>query len=125
MRSIVVFVTLLNLVACTTLRTVDGAPSDLQARIASGSVLASGTHAVITTSDGHTHALVVLRVADGTITGANEAVAISDVVEVRKEEFSKGKTIALCVAIGAAIVTGALYLAVQHSGGFTLAATSP
>lgn len=124
MRTLIVLITLLSLVGCTSLHPIEGAPADLRERIASGHLLVPGARAVITTTDGHTHALLVSAVDDGRIVSAQETVPIDEVVAVKKREFSKTKTVVLGVVIGVAIVYGAAYLAFRH-GGFSFSPGAP
>jgi hypothetical protein len=119
-QRVLVLITLVSLVGCTTLRPLPGDPAELRERIARGGVIGAGNHVRVTTVDGRNHDLVLVRVADGQLVGARESIAIDDVVAVSKEVPSRGKTIMLAIAIGVAVVVGAMYLALQHSGGFSL-----
>ena len=87
------------LTGCTTLRSVDGVPADLQKRIVAGTLLKRGDRVVIHTNDGSTHELVVEAIREGAIQGNHESIPLETVVAVHKREFSAGKTLGLVAAI--------------------------
>jgi hypothetical protein len=99
MKRLAVIVIAINLVGCTTVRTVDGTPSELRQHIESGGLLKSGDRVKIVTSDRQKHEFAVTAVHNGTIEGKDAAVPVASVVAMTKRTVSVGKTLALVGAV--------------------------
>jgi hypothetical protein len=93
--------------ACTTLRPIEGSPSELRQRINSGELVRVGDRLEVVTSDGKTHQITVSKVGDGRIDGKEESIRIDQIVSLRKREFSGGRTLALVGGV-VLVVVGAI-----------------
>lgn len=102
-KQLTVWVMIICMMGCTTLSFIDGTPRELQQRIAAGALLEPGERAVIDTSDGATHDLVIRSIRGGIIHGDHEAFPIEAIVSIQKRELSVGKTVGLVggIALGA------------------------
>jgi hypothetical protein len=120
MKFILVLITLISLVGCTTLRPLVGAPTELREHLANDRVVGTGDYVRVTAADGKSHEFAVVAVAAGQLVGTHESIAIDDVVALKRRKFSTGRTVALAIVIGLVVVVGALYLAWQHTAGFSL-----
>ena len=113
MRITLVIAILAMLVAgCTTMREMDLPPNEVQARIRAGEIARPGERISVTTAGGKEHVLVVVESDDQVIRGASARVPIDEIVSVRTEHPSIGKTAA---AVGGSLavlyVIGSIYVA--------------
>ena len=74
---------------CTTMRPIDGSPTDLQHFINSGELLKPGDHVRIVTTDEKTHWFAIIKVEAGVIVGSNESVPVDQVMCVEKRQIRK------------------------------------
>jgi hypothetical protein len=74
---------------CTSMRPIDGSPTELQRLINSGELLEPGDRVRIVTADEKTHRFAITKVEAGLIVGSNESVPIDRVVCVEKRQFQK------------------------------------
>jgi hypothetical protein len=79
---------------CTTFRPVVGTEEELQGRLLGGELLAAGDRVRLTTADGQVHEIRVESVTldTGTISGGDDAVAISNVVALEQRVRAPAKT---------------------------------
>ena len=73
---------IISVTACTTLRPNDGSPIELQQFINSGGLLSPGDRVRIVTADENVHCFAITKVGAGLISGANELVAVDQVVSL-------------------------------------------
>jgi hypothetical protein len=97
MKHIPVLVVVLLSCACTTLRSTEASPADLQRMITQENLLKPGDRVKLVTADGSVHAFRVTQidVDDGLVIGKEESVPIADIIAVETREVSVGKTAAL------------------------------
>ena len=74
---------------CTTMRPIDGSPTELQQLINSGELLKPGDRVRIVTTDEKTHRFAITKVETGLIVGPNESVPVDQVMCVEKRQFQK------------------------------------
>jgi hypothetical protein len=90
---------------CTTLRPIEGSPTELRQRINSGELLKAGDRVLIVTTDDKAHRFAVTGIESGLIEGRADSVPVDHVARLEKRQFSRGKTIALA----AGLVVGAVF----------------
>ena len=100
---------------CTTMKAKQLPPEALQAQIRNGSVVQAGDEAVIVTKDGKEHAFTVSAVGTdaivGTLDGGDSVtVPIDDVLSLRTQEVSVGRT--ALAGVGVYLVVGGILLVV-------------
>jgi len=99
----IIFLALVLICAgCTTLRPIQGSPTELRQRISSGALLKPGDRVSIVTTDNKTHQFEVTGINAGVIEGKAESVPIDQMASVEKRQFSGGKTAALVGGLAAA-----------------------
>jgi hypothetical protein len=74
---------------CTTMRPIDGSPTELQQFINSGDLLKPGDRVRIVTADDKAHRFVVTKVDAGLIVGINESILVDQVMYLEKRQFQK------------------------------------
>jgi hypothetical protein len=74
---------------CTTMRPIDGSPTELQRFINAGELLKQGDRVRIVTVDEKAHRIAITKVEAGLIVGANESVPVD---QVRSLEIEKVKS---------------------------------
>lgn len=74
---------------CTTMRPIDGSPTELQRFINAGELLKQGDRVRIVTADEKAHRIALTKVEAGLIVGANESVPVD---QVRSLEIEKVKS---------------------------------
>ena len=74
---------------CTTMRPIDGSPTELRQFINFGQLLRPGDRVRIVTADEKTHRFAIIKVEAGLIVGSNESVPIDQVMCVEKRQFEK------------------------------------
>jgi hypothetical protein len=119
MKRFIVLVVVVNLVACTTLRPIDGTTTELQQHISSGEVLRAGDRVLIVTKDSKTHRFTITAITADLIVGKTDSVPVDQVVSVEKREFSRAKTL-LLIGGFAVVVGGAVFIAGQIAPTFAL-----
>ena len=70
---------------CTTMRPIDGSPTELQQFINSGQLLKPGDRVRIVTADEKTHRFAITKVEAGLIMGPNESVPVDQVMSLEVE----------------------------------------
>jgi hypothetical protein len=117
MKCISVWMLVICLVGCTTLRPVAGNSADLQQRIASGELLKRGDHVIVVKADGSTHEFKVASVNAITIDGDQESIPIDQVASIQKRELNVGKTVLLVgLALVGAAAVDALVVGIGRAG---------
>ena len=95
MKLISTLIIIFIITGCTSMRSVELSPEQLQARISAGELINEGDKVKIVTTEGITHQFVVTDINDATIVGDNIEVPIVDIIALRTKEFSGGKTAGL------------------------------
>jgi hypothetical protein len=119
MKRFIVLAALMSFVGCTTLRPIEGTPTDLQSRIGSGGLLTRGDRVSIVTTDAKTHKFRVRVISEGMVQGGKDRVPVDQIVSVQKREFSRAKTW-LLVGCGVAFTGLIIYAAAQAAPAFAL-----
>lgn len=123
LKQLTVFAMGICLIGCTTLRSIDGTPRELQLRIAAGELIKHGDRVIIDTSDGATHDFVIETIRGGFINGGHEAIPLEAIVSIQKRELSVGKTVGLAagivfnVALSVMVAVGFSHLGPGLNGG--------
>ena len=116
MKLLTVWLMVLCLVGCTTLRPYDGGPAAIRREVASGTLLKHGDHVLITTADWVKHKLTVTSVDRDAVHGSGgESIPVESIVGIEARQFSAGKTWGI---IGSALFVGLALVAVKHSVNF-------
>jgi hypothetical protein len=84
-------VLIIALTGCTTMRSIEGSPSDFRQRINSGELLKPGDCVWIVTSDEKAHRFVVTKVEAGLIVGPNESIPVDQVMYLEKRQLENVK----------------------------------
>src|ERR1700733_4601973 len=109
MKRIIVLVAIISCTGCTTLRPIDGTPTELQQRINSGQLLKAGDRVVILTTDHQAHRFAGTGIDAGRIEGKAESIQVNQVVSLDRRQFSRVRTLVL---IGCAVLAVGTALAV-------------
>jgi hypothetical protein len=80
---------IIALTGCTTMRPIDGSPSELQQSINSGELLKPGDRVRIVTMDDKTHRFAITKIEAGRIVGPNESIPVDVILSLEKQEFQK------------------------------------
>jgi hypothetical protein len=117
MKCFTVWVLVMCLAGCTTMRPVTGTSSDLQQRLASGGLIKRGDHVVIVMTDGSWHEFTVTSLDASTIDGKRESIPIDQVTSIQKRQLNVGKTLLVIglTLVGAAAVD-ALVVGIGQAG---------
>jgi hypothetical protein len=102
MKHLVLFALLTVCTGCTTLRPIEGSPTELRQRLDSGELLKAGDRVVIVTTDAKTHRFAIKSIDAGLIRGRSESVPIELVFAVKQRQFSRAKTAGLVIGIALA-----------------------
>ena len=99
---------------CTTVKSKQLPPEALQAQIRNGSLVQAGDEVVIVTKDGKEHTFKVSAVGTDAIVGtvegdASVTIPIDDVLALRKEEISVGRT--ALAGVGVYLLVGGVLFA--------------
>jgi hypothetical protein len=121
MKRFIVLVALMSFAGCTTLRPIEGTPTELQSRISSGGLLTRGDRVSIVTTDAKMHKFRVLVISEGIVQGRKDRVPVDQIVSVQKREFSRLKTF-LLVGCGLAFTGFIIYAAANAAPAFALGA---
>lgn len=119
MRCFIALAATISLAGCTTLRPIEGTPTELQQRLNSGDLLESGDRVSIVTADHKTHVFRVTAVSAGFIEGRGQSVPVDQVVLVQKRQFSRAKTWVLAGA-GVLAIGSIAYVISQAAPAFAL-----
>ena len=92
MIRLLMFLTILSISACSSLKPVELAPEQLQQQISNGQIVEVGDRIKVVTSDGQHHEFRVTAITDTSIEGSDTAVPIDQVVALESRRFSGGKT---------------------------------
>jgi hypothetical protein len=84
MKCLVFFTLLIVCTGCTTLRPIEGSPTELRQRLDSGELLKTGDRVVIVTADAKAHRFAVKSIDAELIRGRSESVPIEQVVAVKR-----------------------------------------
>ena len=85
MKCFTAWVFIIAVTGCTTLRPIDGGPTELRQLIISGELLKSGDRVRIVTADQKAHRLAITKVQAGVIVGPNESVPVDEVMSLEVE----------------------------------------
>jgi len=77
---------IIALTGCTTLRPIDGSPTELQQFINSGELLKPGDRVRIVTADKKSHRFTITKIAGGVMLGPNESVPVDEVITLGIEK---------------------------------------
>jgi hypothetical protein len=113
MRCSLALIAVLSFAGCTTLRPIEGTPTELQQRLNSGDLLESGDRVSIVTADYKTHVFKVTAVSASSIEGRRQAVPVDQVVSVQRRQFSAAKTLVLAGAC--VLVIGSIAYAISQA----------
>jgi hypothetical protein len=106
---------------CTTLRPIEGSPTELAQRLNSGELLKTGDRVLIITTDQKQHRFTVKSVGADLIEGLSESIPVEQISSLEKRQFSRGKTIALVGGIvGGAALGLIVYGLAEYAGAFAL-----
>lgn len=84
-------VLIIAVTGCTTMRLIDGSPTELQRFINAGELLKPGDRVRIATADERAHRIAITKLEAGLIVGPNESVPVD---QVRSLEIKKVKSAA-------------------------------
>lgn len=116
-KFISVFLVILLMSGCSTVKPVEMTPEQVQQKISAGELVAAGDKVKIATSDGEVYDFKVTAVTDQQILGDDINIPIDTVVAIETREFSAGKTAALA---GGTVVLWAVIVAVVLGGTLAL-----
>jgi hypothetical protein len=85
MKSFTAWVLIIAVTGCTTLRPIDGSPTELRQFINSGELLQPGDRVRIVTADQKTHRFAITKIETGLIVGPNESVSVDQVMSLEVE----------------------------------------
>jgi hypothetical protein len=92
MKWLTTYLLIIAVTGCTTLRPIDGSPTELRQFINSGELLKPGDRVRIVTADQKRHHFVIIKIETGLIIGLNESVPVDEVtsldVEIAKSPAS-------------------------------------
>ena len=113
MKLISTIIVVLVATGCTSLKSIEMSPEQLQERIVAGDVIKVGDDVRIFTEDGENHEFKVTAISDDQVSGSDGTVSVGDIVALETREFSGGKTalfagssLALVLVIAAVTVAG-------------------
>jgi len=114
MRRFIILVAIISCTGCSTLRPIDGPPTELQQRVNSGQFLKAGDRVVIVTTNHQTHRFTVTRIDSDRIEGKSESIQVDQIVSLERREFSRARTLVLigCVVI---VVGGVVAFVAAHT----------
>ena len=115
--SLILCLAMFQLSGCTSLRSVEMTPSQLQQKIRAGDVIKQGDAVKLVTLDGRRHEFTVSELTATTISSESESIVIDDIIALETREFSGGKT-ALLVGSMITIYTVLAALAASIMIGF-------
>ena len=120
MKRFSLIVLLIICTACTSLRPIEGSPTELRQRINSGDLLKAGDRVVIVAADGRAHRFAIKSISAGLIQGRSQSVPIDQVSSLQQRQFSRAKTAALVIGIALActVIGVAAYAATHLTVGF-------
>jgi hypothetical protein len=111
----------LLIAGCTSMQPIDGSPADLRLHINSGELLKTGDRVLIVTTDRKTHRFTVKSAGAGRIDGASDSIPLEQISDLKKSQFSRGKTIALVGGLlGGAALGLFIYGLAEYAGAFAL-----
>lgn len=120
MKRFIVLIAVTSIAGCTTLRPIEGTPTQLQQRISSGELLKTGDRVAIVTTDAKWHQFSVTGLSAGLIEGRAESVPVDQVAALEKREFSRAKTLILVAGIVLAVGAGIAIVAANATPAFAL-----
>jgi hypothetical protein len=80
------FVLIIVVSGCTTMRPIDGSPTELRRFISAGELLKPGDYVRIVTADEKAHRFAITKVEAGLIVGPNESVPVEQVISLEVEK---------------------------------------
>jgi hypothetical protein len=98
------------LTGCTSLHTIELSPDDLHQQIRAGQIITTGERIRLVTSDEEQHNFLVTGIDQTAVHGEESSVPIDDIVAVKTERFSLGKTALLA---GGTTATVAILIAIM------------
>jgi hypothetical protein len=121
MRGPLLVMVLIVCAGCTTLRPIEGDPSELRRRLNSGELLKIGDRVLIVTMDQKEHRFTVRSVGAGLIEAPSESIPIEQISSLEKRQFSRGKTIALVGGlVGGAAIALLVYGLAEYAGALAI-----
>jgi hypothetical protein len=112
MKCFTVWVLIIVLSGCTTLRPISAAQPDLSLDIASGKILKVGDHLVIGTRDRQTYEFEVISFSATSIDGKGNSIPIDQVVSLEKRVVNGKKTL---IVLGSILLGVAFTVALAHA----------
>jgi hypothetical protein len=106
MKCLTIWILIIALTGCTTLRPLPRNQADLPLRLAPGDLLKPGDHVVIATNDLNRHEFVVSALSVDMIYGKHESIAIDSITGLQKRVLDGHKTVLLVglITLGIALV---------------------
>jgi hypothetical protein len=86
MKRFTAWALIIAVTGCTTMRPIDGNPTELQQFINSGELLKPGDRVRIVTADERVHRFAISKVEAGLIVGPNESVPVERVMSLEVEQ---------------------------------------
>ncbi len=96
---IISILVIINLIGCTSLRTIEAPPDKLHEQIRHQDIVKAGDKIRIITEDRKEHQFVVTAINEDEIRGADVTIPIDSIVTLETREFSTGKTVLLGAGI--------------------------
>jgi hypothetical protein len=112
MKCFTVWVLIIALSGCTTLRAIGADEPDLSMSIASGKILKVGDHVVIGTRDRQTFEFEVTSFSATSIDGKGRSIPIDQVVSLQKRVVNGKKTL---IVLGSILLGVAFTVALAHA----------
>ena len=113
MKNFLSVVCVFLITGCTTMRTVEAPPGEIQNLVVAGEAFDVGDRVEIVTRDGAKTEFKVVEVTADMVIGENVEILISDIISVEKSEFSGGKTVLLAGGGTATVFLVALLIALS------------
>jgi hypothetical protein len=89
MKCFTAWVLIICVTGCTTMRPIDGSPTELRQLISSGELLKPGERVRIVTADDKAHRFAITKVEAGLIAGPKESIPVDRVMYLEKREFQR------------------------------------
>jgi len=98
-KSLQVLVYIYLLAGCTSLKSVELSPVEVQAKIAAGELIHAGDKVKLSFADGQKQEITVTAVTETHVYGEKFSVAIDQIIALEKREYSGTKTVLLGVGV--------------------------
>jgi hypothetical protein len=124
LKRLVVTVACAAMVACYSLRSIDGSPAELREGLRAGTLVKVGDRLEIRTAAGKRYDLKVVSVGQDAVRGESRVVPIEDIVALQHKELDVGRTVLLTVGV-LVVVIGVVAASAEMgpSGGWSFSAS--